>query len=87
MESVHPDVKPYKAAKTMSGAFDRAGSQMARVKMALKRVWMIIILKTPYMSPSWAGTILPNVLRLVSIALPILNLLKTHDAAFTIGTK
>ena len=70
----------------MIGAFPRAGSHTARLKTPPRKVWTIMTLKTPYMSPSCAGTIRPKILR--SSKLVFLSLIEnTYEAALMMGTR
>ena len=61
-------------------------SQTVRVKMPPRKVRGIMTLKTPYMSPSCAGTIRPKMLRLCQIVfLPLIEI--TYEAALMMGTR
>ena len=62
METIKPDAKPYRTAKTMIGAFEDAGSHRARLIIPEKSVKIMQTLKTPYKSPRCAGIILPKIL-------------------------
>lgn len=79
MESVQPDAKPYMMAYMMIGAFEAAGSQRARVMIPPKRESAIITLKTPKVSPMWAGRMRPNVLVLVSVVMLRLRLGREYE--------
>jgi hypothetical protein len=62
IESVQPEVKPYKTAYVITDAVERAVSHTVRVKIPPSRVRGIITLKTPTRSPRYAGRRRPNVL-------------------------
>jgi hypothetical protein len=62
MERVQPETKPYRMLKTMMGALECEGSHTARTKMPHNAVLRIMTLKTPYLSPKYAGMMRPNVL-------------------------
>jgi hypothetical protein len=62
MENVQPDTKPYRILKTMMVALECEGSHTARTNMPHSAVLRIMTLKTPYLSPRYAGMIRPNVL-------------------------
>jgi hypothetical protein len=65
MESVQPDTKPYRMLKTMIGALECEGSHTARMNMPHNAVLRTMTLKTPYLSPKYAGMMRPNVLLIV----------------------